>query len=153
MSKTSKETNETKTATYVSGSLHTKYFTDDIYIGNPNNGAIRIKDVKFGVALENSTLIEDIGVDAIIGMTAHNHMDPKIPTLMQTLKDQKLLGSNLYAIDYDLKNNNSEVTFGYYDKTKYKGEIEWYPNNSTNFFTIHLDDVLFGNRSMKHAFC
>ena len=45
------------------------------------------------------------------------------------------------------------MTFGYYDKTKYRGDIEWYPNNSTNFFTIHLDDVLFGNRSMKHAFC
>ena len=86
LSKTAKETNETKVANYVSGSLHTKYYIDDVYIGNPHNGAIHIKDVKFGVAMDNSSLIEDFGFDAIVGMTAHNHMDPKIPTLMQTLK-------------------------------------------------------------------
>lgn len=45
------------------------------------------------------------------------------------------------------------MTFGYYDKRKYKGDIEWYPNNSTTFFTIHLDDILFGNVSMKDRFC
>jgi len=82
-----------------------------------------------------------------------NHMEPKNPTLMELIKKQKLLGSNLYAIDYDTKNNNSEVTFGYYDRSKYRGELQWYNNNSTKFFTIHLDDILFGNVSVKDSFC
>lgn len=79
--------------------------------------------MKFGVAEKDATLIEEIGVDAIVGMSAVNHNDRSIPTLMEHMKIQKLLGSNLYAIDYDIKKNNSEVTFGYYDKSKYKGDI------------------------------
>jgi hypothetical protein len=59
----------------------------------------------------------------------------------------------MYAINYDTVDKNSEVTFGYYDRTKYSGELQWYPNNSTKFFAIALDDVLFGNFSMKDKFC
>jgi hypothetical protein len=29
----------------------------------------------------------------------------------------------------------------------------WYPNNSTKFYAVQLDDILFGNHSMKDKFC
>ena len=87
LSKTAKSTNQTKDASYVSGTLHTNYWVDDIWLGNPKKGAIHIKDVKFGVAEKNASLIEDIGVDAIVGMMPVNHMDPKIPSLMEHIKN------------------------------------------------------------------
>lgn len=82
LSKTAKSTNETKTASYVSGALHTNYWIDDMWVGDPKDGAIHIKDVKFGVAEKDASLIEEIGVDAIVGMMGVNHMDPKVLTLM-----------------------------------------------------------------------
>ena len=41
----------------------------------------------------------------------------------------------------------SEMTFGYYDKTKYEGELKWFPVTKQHFFAFKLDDLLFNGKS------
>lgn len=43
------------------------------------------------------------------------------------------------------------MTIGYYDTSKFKGPINWYPVKIKTCFGIELDDVLIGGKSM--GFC
>ena len=45
----------------------------------------------------------------------------------------------------------SDITFGYYDKTKYKGNLEWHPVLFKYLFGIRLDDVKLNGKSL--GFC
>jgi hypothetical protein len=59
---------------------------------------------------------------------------------------QKLLKSNLFAFYLTTKNQekfgmSSDLTFGYYDKEKFKGNIDWHPVQFKYMFGVQLDDV------------
>ena len=60
---------------------------------------------------------------------------------------------NIFA--YYITNENdekygmqSDITLGYYDKAKYKGEISWFDLQSDHMFAVKLDDVLFNGKSI-----
>jgi saccharopepsin len=42
----------------------------------------------------------------------------------------------------------SDMTFGYYDKSKFKGEIAWHPVDYKYMFGVKLDDVKVGGKSL-----
>jgi len=41
----------------------------------------------------------------------------------------------------------SDLTFGYYDKSKFKGEIDWHPIDYQYMFGVQLDDIKFNGKS------
>ena len=41
----------------------------------------------------------------------------------------------------------SELTLGYIDKTKYVGEMNWYPVTKQTMFPMKMDDILFNGKS------
>ena len=45
----------------------------------------------------------------------------------------------------------SELTFGYYDKTKFEGEITWHPVLLKYMFGVKLDDIKINGKSL--GFC
>jgi len=66
--------------------------------------------------------------------------------------DQKLLKDNIFAFYFTSKQAEglglqSDMTFGYYDKTKFKGEMKWHPVQFKYMFGVKLDDVLFNGVS------
>jgi len=60
---------------------------------------------------------------------------------------QKLLQDNLFAffltskMDEEMSGLDSELTFGYYDKSKYTGDMVWHPILHKLMFGIALDDI------------
>lgn len=42
----------------------------------------------------------------------------------------------------------SDLTFGYYDKTKFKGEITWHPIVFKYMYGIQLDDIKMNGKSL-----
>jgi Eukaryotic aspartyl protease len=40
------------------------------------------------------------------------------------------------------------MTIGYYDKTRFKGELSWYPVKLKEQFAVELDDVFFNGHSI-----
>jgi len=66
--------------------------------------------------------------------------------------DQKLLKDNIFAFYFTTKQAEnlglqSDMTFGYYDKSKFKGEMVWHPVQYKYMFGVRLDDVLFNGVS------
>jgi len=42
----------------------------------------------------------------------------------------------------------SDITFGYYDTSKFTGKINWHPIVFEYMFGIKLDDIKIGNKSL-----
>ena len=45
------------------------------------------------------------------------------------------------------ENVESDITFGYYDSSKFTGKLNWHPIDFKYMFGLQLDDVLVGGRS------
>lgn len=67
---------------------------------------------------------------------------------------QKVLTNNLFSYHYVYKEEEkygngyqSDLTLGYFDKTRFVGDIQWYPVIEKSMFGIKLDDILFDGKS------
>lgn len=64
--------------------------------------------------------------------------------------NQHLVKSNLFAFYLTSKNDGveSDITFGYYDTSKFTGKINWNKVISNEFYIIKLDDLKIGGKSL-----
>lgn len=133
------------------GKLSGHFITDDLRIGldddNVNNvggnsltwtsaknstNPLLIPNYHIGIVDSQEGIFEKFNVDAIVGMAYTYHQIGVKPFLNQVI-EKKVLKENIFAYYYtsnqQAKDNNltSEMTFGYYDKTKFKGKLRWYP--------------------------
>lgn len=49
------------------------------------------------------------------------------------------------------QNVESELTFGYYDKSKFVGDLTWHPVRFKYMYGLQLDDLLINGKSL--GFC
>ena len=68
--------------------------------------------------------------------------------------DQKLLKSNVFAFYFttsqaEEKGLKSDMSFGYYDKAKFKGEMTWHAVDYKYMFGVKLDDIKVGGKSLE----
>lgn len=63
---------------------------------------------------------------------------------------QHLLKNNLFAfyLTPSRSQSESDLTFGYYDKTKFKGEITWHPIIFKYMYGLRLDDIKMNGKSL-----
>ena len=68
--------------------------------------------------------------------------DIGVRPLFDTMIDEQLLEENVFAFYMSLnEDEESELTFGWYDTSKYIGELSWYPVINKFFWTVQLDDI------------
>jgi len=68
--------------------------------------------------------------------------------------NQKLLKTNVFAFYFTSKQAEqagmtSDLTFGYYDKSKFKGDVDWHPVQYKYMFGVKLDDVKVGGKELN----
>ena len=81
-------------------------------------------------------------------MAAHKGITPVYDNIMK----QSLLANNIFAFYITNKKAEeqgfkSDLTFGYYDKEKFKGELHWNPVIWQHMFGLKLDDLLINGIS------
>ena len=52
-------------------------------------------------------------------------------------------------MDEEMDGLDSELTFGYYDKSKYTGDMVWHPILHRLMFGIQLDDIMVNGQPMN----
>lgn len=62
-------------------------------------------------------------LEAVIGMGYPALAEKETISLPDEMMNQNLLQSSMFA--FSLKGGKPELTFGYYDKAKFKGELSW----------------------------
>ena len=63
------------------------------------------------------------------------------------LMENELIEQNVFAffLSFNPRSEDSEVTFGYYDESRYEpGTMTWHPVVNKNFFAIELLDIMVG---------
>ena len=103
--------------------------------------AILVKDYKFMIMTNQKDILGVYDVDAIVGMSYSQLAEKGITPIVDAMIQQKSLSNNIFAYSFVLKNEMehglvSDLTLGYYDRSKYVGEIRWFPVVHKHFFSI-----------------
>jgi hypothetical protein len=134
-SKSAKKLEQRAAIQFGSGALMGHFMTDDLRLGScdgeKSSGQIHIKNQKFGNVEKQKTIFTGNNFEAIIGMAYPALAEKDVKPVFDEMIDQKLLKSNIFAYYFttaqaEEKGLKSDMTFGYYDKSKFKGEMTWH---------------------------
>lgn len=103
------------------------FYTDDLTFGNGAN-QIKIKNQKFGNVEEEKDIFNG-DFEAIIGLAYPALAEPGVTPVFDNMIGQHLLKNNMFAfyLGAVAEQGESDLTFGYYDKTKFEGDLVWNP--------------------------
>jgi hypothetical protein len=157
-SSSAKFSDQKATIHFGTGSLEGHFMTDDIRLGFAGSsdrdgpGSILVKNYKFGLVETQKDIFNIFGFDAIIGLAYSKIAQKNVVPLFDQIMSQNLLQHNLFAfymtsLEDQKKGFNSEFALGYYDKSKFKGDLNWYPIVKQDMFEIEFDDILIGGKS------
>lgn len=67
------------------------------------------------------------------------------------MMNQNLIEEGLFAfyLTTEQQKFDSEMTFGYYDKSKFKGPINWHNTTYRRMFGIKLDDIIINGKPLN----
>ena len=118
-----------------SGNLAGHFITDDIRLGScegaKSSGQIHIKNQKFGNVEKQHTIFTGSNFEAIVGLAYPALAERGVTPVFDEMIQQHLLQSNVFSFyltsleDERKFGIKSDLTFGYYDKTKFDGDIHW----------------------------
>jgi len=76
--------------------------------------------------------------------------EPNTHPFFSSVIDEKILKKNMFAFFMSMNpiEEDSELTFGYYDENRYEGDMHWYPVHNKLFWSIKLNDVLVNGKSL-----
>lgn len=134
-STTSKKTEQKAHITFGSGSLAGHFYTDDLRVGScdgKSSGQIHIKNQKFGNVEAQKTIFTGSNFEAIVGMAYPALAEKNVTPVFDEMIGQKLLKENIFAFylttkQAEAQGMKSDLTFGYYDKEKFEGDLHWNP--------------------------
>lgn len=118
-------------------------------------GLIHIKDQKFGNTKEASTIFTGHNFEAIVGLAYPELAEPGVTPLFDNMMKQKLLVSNMFAFfmleteEEQAHNWKPELTLGFYDKTKFVGDVQWHDIKLKYMFGIKLDDIKVNGKALN----
>jgi saccharopepsin len=147
-SSTAQVTDQAATITFAQGMLAGHFYTDDLTFGEGANKIV-IKNQKFGNVEEEKDIFNG-DFEAIIGLAYPALAEPGVVPVFDQMMGQHLLRNNMFAfyLGAAADNGESDLTFGYYDKTKYEGELVWHPVQLKYMFGVKLDDIKVGGKSL-----
>lgn len=106
----------------------------------------------FGDVEKQKTIFTGSNFEAIVGMAYPALAEKGVKPVFDEMIDQKLLKNNIFSFYLTSKQAESagiqsDMTFGYYDKEKFKGDIHWNDVKLKYMYGVQLDDILFDGKS------
>lgn len=146
--------NKKTTITYGAGTLNGDIFVDDFRIGvaDGNGQHITVKQMPYGLATDAPFFSgKPNELEAVIGLSypalGHEGMGDSILGQIKAQKAAKTAMIAFYAPKDQAK--QAEMTIGFYDKSKFKGEINWVPVVDEYMFLFKLDDIKINGNSLN----
>ncbi|OZJ01397.1 hypothetical protein BZG36_05764 [Bifiguratus adelaidae] len=156
-SNTSKNTGDSVSVSYGSGS-----FSGEEYIDTVTLGSLTLTGQSIGSA---SSATGFSGVDGIVGFgpddltTGTVSNTGTVPTIVDTAYSEGLISSKIIGVSFAPINgsstivSNGEITFGGVDSSKYTGSITYIPITSSspasNYWGIDVSSITYGSTSLQ----
>jgi cathepsin D len=104
--------------------------------------------------LQQHTIFSGSNFEAIVGMAYPALAEPNVTPVFDEIMNQKLLESNLFAFYLSSKQDESaglksDLTLGYYDTSKFTGDIHWSDVKFKYMFGVQLDDIKIGGKALN----
>jgi hypothetical protein len=79
--------------------------------------------------------------------------EPGVSPVFDNMMAQHLLKTNIFAfyLTSEKMNMESDLTFGYYDKTKFTGDLVWHKVLFKYMYGIQLDDIKVDGKSLGYC--
>ena len=144
LSKSYHATDEKVEVNFGGGMVKAIEAVDDFRVG-AGNETTTIKDVMFGDIYESEGIFHKGGVEAIIGLAYPQLAEEGHTPLFDIMMKQHVFERNIFAFFLpNIAHNPTqkpEITMGYYDESKFTGEIQWHPVIDKKYFGLQLDDI------------
>ncbi|KAF3910755.1 Saccharopepsin [Dactylellina cionopaga] len=129
---------------YGSGSMEGFVSNDNLCIGD-----LEIKGVDFAEATKEPGLAFAFGkFDGILGLGYDTiSVNKMVPPFYQMI-NQKLLDSPVFAFNIASDQEQSEVTFGGFDK-QYSSSLTWIPLRRKAYWEVEFDSLTFGDQTAE----
>ena len=113
-------------------------------------GQVKIPDQSFGEIFEESGDVFVSGkFSGILGLAYPSMAAFNFDPVFDSIIKKKVLKNNLITFFYSFDEKvDGQVTLGYIDKTKYTGDIFYYPVIDKYYWTIKLNDILYDGKSL-----
>jgi len=130
------------------------FVTDDVRVGScddKSSGQIHIKNQKFGNVEKQKTIFTGTNFESIVGLAYPALAEKGVTPVFDEMINQKLLKDNIFAFYLTSKQseaagNKSDLTFGYYDKAKFEGDVHWNPVNYQYMFGVPFENIIFNGK-------
>ena len=101
---------------------------------------------------KQSTIFTGSNFESIVGLAYPALAEKGVTPVFDEMINQKLLKNNVFAFYLTNKQAEglgiqSDLTFGYYDKAKFKGTLNWHPIKFKYMFGVQLDDIKVNGQS------
>jgi hypothetical protein len=125
----------------VSGEINQDQFT----LGN-----IKVPGQKFGEILDEDGDVFNAGkFSGILGLAYPKMAAYGVTPVFDSIINHKLLKKNIMTFYYSLNEDvDGEITLGYIDTSKYVGELKYYKVVDKYYWSIKLDDIKYGGKSL-----
>ena len=116
---------------------------------------MHIQHQKFGNVLKQKTIFNGDNFEAIVGMAYPALAEKDVTPIFDEMMSQKLLASNMFAFYLTTKEeeadlgHRSDLSLGYYDKTKFHGDIDWHDIKLKYMFGVPLDDMKVNGKALN----
>jgi cathepsin D len=131
--------------TFGTGQVTGEINSDDFTLGN-----LKISEQKFGEILDEEGDVFSAGhFSGILGLAYPSMAAYGNTPVFDSIIQQKLLKSNILTFYYSYnENTDGQITLGYIDKNKYKGDIKYYKVIDKYYWTIKMDDIKYNGVSL-----
>lgn len=92
------------------------------------------------------TIFSGDNFEAIIGLGYAALAEPGVTPAFDEMMSQNVLKNNMFSFSVG---SNPEMTLGYYDKSKFKGDIHWNPIDFKYMYGIKLDDIKVNGKNLN----
>jgi len=118
------------------------YAQDTVSLGDDTN--LTLRNANFAYSATSKTTPQVCG----IGLTDNESSNHRYSNLPVQLKEQGHTTATVYAMRLGTRGSPGQLTFGGLDHSQYDGQLQTVPLVSSSSFTVALDSVRLGNRTI-----
>jgi len=109
--------------------------------------------VTFGIAGQLASFFADVPMDGILGLAYQSLAADGVTPVFDDMVSQKEVSSSVFGIYLDDTpyDDNSGITLGGYDSSKFTGSLAYFPLSSESYYVVDFTKVLLGGDDQK--FC